>query len=149
MRRNSQAVTHDDATHKVTQLLTCSPQIWYRSFAYTQKHWQGEGSELAKNGRQHDIAKLPKRTPTWFYCQDFAKFPLNHHYNVRLPSHQTTPIHSPSNLSDQPGFGFVISRSNKLRFTSRIPTNPETGSIRRQIFFSDSPAAGSYFLKKK
>ncbi|GFT72959.1 hypothetical protein TNCV_1976631 [Trichonephila clavipes] len=23
----------------------------------------------------------PKMTPTWLYPQDFAKFPLNHHYN--------------------------------------------------------------------
>ncbi|GFW49858.1 reverse transcriptase domain-containing protein [Trichonephila clavipes] len=34
-----------------------------------------------------------------------------------------TPIHSPSNLSDRPGFGFVTSRSNKPRFASRIHTN--------------------------
>ncbi|GFU44315.1 hypothetical protein TNCV_3041451 [Trichonephila clavipes] len=27
---------------------------------------------------------------------------------LRLPSHQTTPIHSPSNLSDRPGFGFAV-----------------------------------------
>ncbi|GFW81646.1 THAP domain-containing protein 3 [Trichonephila clavipes] len=40
-----------------------------------------------------------------------------------LPSHQTTPIHSPSNLSDRPGFGSLISSSNKLRFASRIHAN--------------------------
>ncbi|GFW80747.1 uncharacterized protein LOC103524116 [Trichonephila clavipes] len=27
---------------------------------------------------------------------------------LRLPSHQTTPIHSPSNLSDRPGIGFIL-----------------------------------------
>ncbi|GFT05406.1 uncharacterized protein TNCV_124161 [Trichonephila clavipes] len=42
---------------------------------------------------------------------------------LRLPPHQITPIHSITNLSDRPGFGFVISRSNKARFASRIHTN--------------------------
>ncbi|GFW25936.1 hypothetical protein TNCV_1328921 [Trichonephila clavipes] len=28
--------------------------------------------------------------------------------SIRLPSHQTNPINSPSNLSDRPGFGFVM-----------------------------------------
>ncbi|GFU55235.1 hypothetical protein TNCV_427331 [Trichonephila clavipes] len=41
----------------------------------------------------------------------------------RLPSYKTTPIHSPSNLSDRPGLGFVISHSNKPRFASCIHTN--------------------------
>ncbi|GFU97597.1 hypothetical protein TNCV_190051 [Trichonephila clavipes] len=42
---------------------------------------------------------------------------------ARLPSHQTTPIHSLSNLSDRPRSGFVISRSNKRRFASLLLTN--------------------------
>ncbi|GFS60882.1 hypothetical protein TNCV_2002351 [Trichonephila clavipes] len=58
---------------------------------------------------------------------------------LRLPSHQTTPIHSPSNLSDRLGFGFVISRSNKTRFASR-QTKPVQSTVIRQVRFS-SPAA--------
>ncbi|GFX34481.1 hypothetical protein TNCV_3657191 [Trichonephila clavipes] len=55
---------------------------------------------------------------------------------LKPPSHQTTLIHSPSNLFDQPGFGFVISRSNKLRFVSRLHTrqnrfNPSSFSFSR------------------
>ncbi|GFW24778.1 transposase [Trichonephila clavipes] len=41
---------------------------------------------------------------------------------IRLPSYRTNPIHSPSFLFDQPGFGFVISHSNKPRFTTRLHT---------------------------
>ncbi|PRD29219.1 UNVERIFIED_CONTAM: Obscn [Trichonephila clavipes] len=45
-------------------------------------HKNPEGPELAK------LAKLVAKSPTWspkmtpsWLCQDFAKFPLNHHYN--------------------------------------------------------------------
>ncbi|GFR22475.1 hypothetical protein TNCT_108051 [Trichonephila clavata] len=48
---------------------------------------------------------------------------LLNHSLVRLPSHQTIPIHSPSNLSGRLGFGFVISRTNKPRFASRLHTS--------------------------
>ncbi|GFX53809.1 hypothetical protein TNCV_1597551 [Trichonephila clavipes] len=83
-----------------------------------------------------------------------GRFPIN----LRLPSHQMTPINSPSNLSDQPRFGFAISHSNKLRFASLLHTNrnlfnPLSFSFTRdsagQIFFTHLPVAGCYFLKKK
>ncbi|GFT78002.1 uncharacterized protein TNCV_2820261 [Trichonephila clavipes] len=40
-----------------------------------------EGPELAKNGRQHD-RQVTKMVATRLYRQDFAKLPLNHHYNI-------------------------------------------------------------------
>ncbi|GFX94906.1 hypothetical protein TNCV_2379791 [Trichonephila clavipes] len=49
---------------------------------------------------------------------DIIKRQLQH--PPQFSSHHTTPIHSPPNLSDRPGFGFVTSRSNKQRFISRI-----------------------------
>ncbi|GFU67257.1 hypothetical protein TNCV_4130111 [Trichonephila clavipes] len=53
-----------------------------------------EGFLTRQNGRQNDHKKPPKwwnqvanlvavMTPTWLYRQDFTKFLLNHHYNVR------------------------------------------------------------------
>ncbi|GFY32249.1 hypothetical protein TNCV_3557571 [Trichonephila clavipes] len=47
----------NDATHQMTQLLTCSPRIWYRSFAYSPKHWQWSmwRCDIYMNWYQHHV----------------------------------------------------------------------------------------------
>ncbi|GFT93879.1 hypothetical protein TNCV_2132911 [Trichonephila clavipes] len=65
------------------------------------------GSELAKNGRQHDqqnakmVMKLvaksptwsPKIMPTWLYRQDFAKFPVIPLYNMESCNFKTRTLY--------------------------------------------------------
>ncbi|GFW84256.1 hypothetical protein TNCV_4879191 [Trichonephila clavipes] len=64
----------------------------------------------------------------YFYLLRFWR---NKNFSLRLPSLQTTPIHSPSNLSDGPGFGFVsLPRSDKPDSIPAFTPN-KTGSIRR------------------
>ncbi|GFV22358.1 hypothetical protein TNCV_3924181 [Trichonephila clavipes] len=41
------------------------------------------GCQLRQNCRQVGRQLSPKMMPTWLYRQDFAKFSLNPHYNVR------------------------------------------------------------------
>ncbi|GFW53911.1 hypothetical protein TNCV_2447021 [Trichonephila clavipes] len=90
------------------------------------------------------VNRLPRNVDDDYCVNVHIKWRKIHRTNyLRLPSHQTTPINSPSNLSDQPEFGFVISHSNKLRFASCIHTNrnrfnPPSSDLRviRHVRFS-------------
>ncbi|GFW13538.1 hypothetical protein TNCV_1210041 [Trichonephila clavipes] len=59
----------------------------------------------------------PKITPTWLYRQDFAKFPLNHHYNVdsrtRRDPHRGRDPSRPM-PKDIPGVGVCLGQEKML-----------------------------------
>ncbi|GFX90258.1 transposable element Tcb2 transposase [Trichonephila clavipes] len=91
--RPNRASFADDFFFRITRMEwpACSPdmnpiqQLWGslgQGTSGTRHNILGnpnEGSELTRNGRQYD-RQVAKMTPIWLYHQDFAKFPLNHHY---------------------------------------------------------------------